>query len=303
MFSQYKALIKPFRGALSYLANYSEYLGLILVSSILRAMSLDRASAFMGTSWRVIAPLTKRHERARQHLQTAFPELSKQQQDTILLQMWENLGRVAAETLLLDQLIAQPERATIIDQNVLDNATSKSKACVYVTLHAGNWEVAGLRTDAIGNGIAGVYQALSNKRSEDFLMRRRLPLYKYGLFQKSHSTGPKLMSVLKQGGSVAFVADVRDKRGVQIKFMGNEATATHIPALLARAFKVPLVAIYAQRTNGSHFNIRAQEIPVSITKNRTQDALVTTQAIHDCFENWIKEDPGAWMWIMRKWFT
>ncbi|WP_310620004.1 lysophospholipid acyltransferase family protein [Flexibacterium corallicola] len=277
-----------------------EWVGLILMSGILHLMPLDLASGFMGKLWEIVAPRTKRQIRAKANLLAAYPEINGDDADKIMKGVWNNLGRVAAETVLLDRFISDKERVTLINPEIITHACQGGNA-VFVTMHSGNWELVGLRAGDLGIELAGVYQALSNPLSEAFLMKQRVNFYRKGLFSKGHDTARKLIAVLRSGGSPCFVADVRDKRGVKVQFFNQTAKATHIPALLARNSNRPLIAIRSIRTKGSHFEIEAVRIPYPVTKDKKADSIVATQAIHDQFEDWIREKPTQWMWILKKW--
>ena len=277
----------------------AEWLALKLFGGILGSMPLDWASAFMGNLWRVIAPMTHRHARAKAHIMAAFPEMTHNEADKIIRDMWENLGRVAAETVLLSKIHKDPSRVTYVNPEVLD--PSVGEGAVLVTMHYGNWEVIPDKSEARGLPVAGIYQKLKNPYSEEYLINKRKFLYKLGLYRKSHNTGAKIVSILRKKGSLAFVADVRDIRGVKIQFFNQRAAATHIPAALARSMNKRLVAVRSLRTKGARFEVMGKEIPVARTNDRVQDALTTTQAVHDQFEEWIREEPSQWMWFMRKW--
>ncbi|MDX5593893.1 lipid A biosynthesis acyltransferase [Pseudovibrio sp. SPO723] len=278
-----------------------EWLALVCVSSLLGLMPLDTASALMGKAWRFFAPMTERHPRAVDHIRKAYPEMSAEEADQTIRKMWEHLGRVAAETLLLDRLFAARDRVSFKNPEILEKIKASDAGCVFVTMHGGNWEVVGMESGRLGLPIAGVYQALANPLSDEYLAAKRRPIYQLGLFHKSHRTAQKLISIIRKGGSTAFVADVRDRRGVEITFFGQKAYATHIPAYLARAGNVPVIAVRAIRTKGARYVIEGKDVPVPRTDNKKQDAIDGTQAIHDQFEAWIREDPSQWMWILKKW--
>jgi KDO2-lipid IV(A) lauroyltransferase len=277
----------------------AEWLVLRFIGGILRSMPLDWSSAFMGNMWRLIAPMTHRHARAKAHIMAAYPEMTLNEADKIVRDMWENLGRVSAETVLLSKIHKDPSRVTYVNPEVFE--PSVGEGAVLVTMHSGNWEVVSDKAEELGLPLAGVYQKLKNPYSEEYLVGKRNFLYKLGLFCKGHDTGTKIISILRKKGSVAFVADVRDHRGVKIEFFKQPSAATHIPAALARTMNKRLIAVVARRKKGSRFDIIAKEIPVARTKDRVQDAITTTQAVHDQFEEWIREEPSQWMWIMKKW--
>src|SRR5207247_9471914 len=60
-------------------------------------LPLDWASALGGALARRIGPSLSISERARRNLRRAFPHLSEIAIERIVIEMWDNLGRVAAE--------------------------------------------------------------------------------------------------------------------------------------------------------------------------------------------------------------
>ncbi|HEX2116946.1 MAG TPA: lauroyl acyltransferase, partial [Alphaproteobacteria bacterium] len=65
--------------------------------ALLRLIPVQAASAIGGAVARTIGPLIGVTRRARKNLLNAFPEKSPDEIETIIRDMWENLGRVVAE--------------------------------------------------------------------------------------------------------------------------------------------------------------------------------------------------------------
>src|SRR5579863_3420116 len=68
-----------------------------------RLMGLDAASALGGFIGRVFFARTRVTKRARDNLASAFPEKSAAERETIIRDMWDNLGRTVAEYAHLDK--------------------------------------------------------------------------------------------------------------------------------------------------------------------------------------------------------
>ncbi len=276
-----------------------EWLGLKAVLMLFRLMPLDTASWLSGAIWRRVAPFNSRHKRALDNLHAAFPEKTRAECEAIARDMWENLGRVMAETLLLDRLVRDESRFTYdveAARTAIDGGGS-----VIVSMHSGNWEVCALGGIHAGHQPAGVYQAMKNPLSDEEIHRLRAPLYPSGLFSKGHDTARRLLAIVRQGGMCAFLADLRDLRGIQVPFFGRPAHATSFPATIARANKVPLIVCRVVRCEGAQFRIEAKPVAYKITTDKSTDVAAATVAYHRQFEEWIREDPGQWMWILRKW--
>ena len=90
-------------------------------------MPLDIATQLSAWCWRRLAPIVnpKRHNRALDNLRIAFPEKSEEERKSIALEHWENLGRVMAETMRIDQVVADPSRLTIRNPEVFQRYASK----------------------------------------------------------------------------------------------------------------------------------------------------------------------------------
>jgi KDO2-lipid IV(A) lauroyltransferase len=277
-----------------------EYWGFRAVAAVARALPLDTASAVSGWLWRAIAPQLRRHRRARLNLAAAMPELTEAERERILREMWETLGRTFAEAFHLDTLHADRSRIAITIEPALMELM-RGGGFVLASLHTGNWEVCGVAARRSGLRIAGVYQSLKNPLVDDFVTSMRAPFYPLGLFSKGHDTVFKLMRILRSGGDVAVLADLRENRGVGVPFFGRPAPSNPFPALMARSQNVPLVAIRVVRLDGAHFEVQGERVPVTRTGDRSADVAATTAALHAIFERWIRERPAQWMWGHRRW--
>lgn len=282
---------------IKYAFEYSALRGLV---GFLHLLPIDFASWLMGTVWRLIAPHLRRHERALRHLAAAYPEKSSAEIETIANAMWMQLGRTFAESLMIERIV----RAGRIDDRsgaVLDAVKASGKGIVFVSLHTGNWELIITPTVARGIKAAGVYQRMKNPKVDDYVVLARRDRYPRGLFAKGGDIGRKLMRIVRDGGAVALLADLRDRRGVAVPFFGRPAPSTPFPALLARSNDAILLAARTVRTQGVHFFIDAEVIDVPRTANRDADIEEATRKIHVRFEAWIREHPEQWMWAHRRW--
>lgn len=278
-----------------------EALGFDVGAGLLRALGPDRASDLMGGLWRHIAPLNKRHKRARAHLIQHLPEKSGDEIDVLLDQMWDNLGRTMAEAFHLPALLADPARFEIDDATREAAARAKREGAVFVSLHMGNWELASPLLDQLGLPVAGVYQRIRNPLIDQRATAARAPFYRLGLYAKGPETARRLLRIIGDRGTVTIMADLRDLGGVAVPFFAEPAPSTIFPALLARGRNVPLFAGVVQRRAGATFRVLTREVPVARTGERDADIAATTSAIQAQFEAFIREAPGQWMWGHRRW--
>ncbi|WP_205470443.1 lipid A biosynthesis acyltransferase [Breoghania sp. L-A4] len=279
----------------------AEYAALRLLGAAIRAMPLDMASSVIGWSWRTLAPLTGRHARALEHIGAAYPSMPQAERETLSRDMWENLGRIMAETFQLDRMIDSPGRYTYDLDGVADVLRDRTRGCVIVSLHTGNWEIVAQPAETFGLRTAGVYQALSNPLSDAWLTKLRAGLFPGGLYAKGHDTARRMLSHVRSGGAIAFLADHRDVRGIQVPFFGRPAYANPFPVMLARSCGVPVVAVRVIREGGVHFRFAGEIVEIPRDGDRREDIAAGTAMVHGVFERWIREYPAQWMWIHRKW--
>ena len=177
---------------------------------------------------------------------------------------------------------------------LLDPLKRVGTGIVFVSLHTGNWEFAITPTVVRGIKAAGVYQRMKNPKVDDYVVFARRDRYPRDLFAKSATTGRILLRVVRQGGSVAMLADLRDRRGIFVPFFEQLAPTSTFPALLCRSSDATLVAARTVRTAGVGFRIEVQEVAVPRTVDR--DAEAATRQVHALFEQWIGEHPELWTW-------
>jgi KDO2-lipid IV(A) lauroyltransferase len=282
--------------------------GLFLAAlGLFRLLPLDWAVNLCAWVWRIIGPRSRRHARALDNLKRAFPDMADAEHDRIALAMWDNMGRVVAETMLLDRILKQPERMEIVNRDHVTSLMAQPRRQIGVTLHMGNWEFAAWGCAACGGKPAGVYRQLENRHVDRMLRRHRENLYSGGLFTKGtvHDKSPggqrtaRLMTdFVRQGGNLAFVIDQVDRRGIAIPIFGGEAKFTPVPAMIARHVGARIWVARARRIGkATRFLVELKELEVRRTKNRQADVHAATAAIFRQFELWIREAPEQWLWF------
>ena len=167
--------------------------------------------------------------------------------------------------------------------------------------HQGNWEVAPMGLVRIGRGSAGLYQRVKNPLVDAFLLDARAPYYPAGLFAKGPATPIRLMRLLKRGGCLAMLADLRDHNGVKVPFFGKEAPSTPFPALMARNLGIPLFAGIIVREPGVRFRLSVEKIAIPVTDDKDADILAATANLQAAFERSIRAHPEQWMWAHQRW--
>lgn len=277
-----------------------EYAALRLTGRLFRGLGADRASAFSGKLWEVLAPYTHRHPAALRHLEVAFPEKSAEEREEIARDVWNNLGRTFAEALLIRELGRDSARIKIKSPDVMKKIARVKGRVVVTSMHYANWELIAPVFKAAGFPMAFIYQQVNNPLSERRLRRLRLNFFSGGVYPKGDTAPRRLIAWLKGGNPVLILADQRTG-DLPMKFFGYDAPSTPLPAFMARSFDAPLIAARMVRTHGAHFELYLEEIKVPKSTEAKKDVEKASQAIQSVFEGWIRERPGQWMWAHRRW--
>ncbi len=287
-----------------------EYVVLRLVIGAIRLFPLDLAAKISARLWQFFGPLTRRHKRALANLALAFPDKTPEEREAIAMEMWDNLGRVAAETMQIDRILAQaPERIELETDFFIHRYKGKMGSIIVVGMHFGNWEIAAWPLTLCDANMAGVYRLVKNPYVDDYLQSQRGDLYPSGLVSRGRSaiqeagfeTARLLSNHIRDGGRLGFLADRYDRHGLEVPFFGQNAKSTSFPAMLARRFGARLWMGRCIRVGrATKFKVRVREIKVPRTQDSEADIRWITSAIQSQYEEWIREAPGQYMWINRR---
>jgi KDO2-lipid IV(A) lauroyltransferase len=282
-------------------ARYAaEYLLLRVLVGLLNILPLDFGSWLMGAVWGFIAPRLRRHEIALRHLTAAYPAKTSDEIEGMARSMWTQLGRTFAESLMIERIV-EAGRLEDCTGPLIRKVKASGKGVVFVSLHTGNWELVIIPTITGGIQAAGVYQSMKNPEVDRYVALMRRGRYPRGLFTKGAGTARKLMRIVREGGAVALLADLRETGGLLVPFFERLAPSTTFPASLARANNALLVAARVVRTRGVHFRIEAEVLQAPETADRDADVSEATRGIHSLFERWVREYPEQWMWAHLRW--
>jgi len=125
------------------LRHYLEAAGFFLVMGFFRLFNIDRASSVGGWIGRNLVAPTPFSRRAIVNLRQAFPEKSEAEIRTIVIAMWDNLGRVMAEYPHLDEIRwrGSSPRVELTGIENVEAAKARGKGLIILSGHLANWEV------------------------------------------------------------------------------------------------------------------------------------------------------------------
>jgi Kdo2-lipid IVA lauroyltransferase/acyltransferase len=284
----------------SVLRDRIEYAALRTAVLLLRALPVEVASSLMGRAWRVYGPRSEKHRRALENLSIALPHLTDEERERIALDQWENLGRVSAESFLMDTFVREQDRSRLTIDSVVEEKLRAPGGIVFASMHSANWEVGAMPLQRYRT-LAGLYQEIKNPLVDAYVAELRKRVFTGGVFAKGIKTPGHVMRWIREGNAICMLADHREGRGIDVTVFGRRTKANPFPAMVARRLGVPLIAGRALRMPGSRFTVELVEIPVPVSDDAPADVAAATQSLQEQFETWIRDRPGEWMWVQDRW--
>ncbi|NBB16144.1 lipid A biosynthesis acyltransferase [Caulobacter sp. SLTY] len=270
---------------------------------LMRLMPTDFASDVGGALFRLLGPLTKTHKLAWQNLILAFPEKDEAWRRQILKEQWDSNGRTVFEFPQMDRIRPSTGRVELVNAERMEEIRTGGKPVVFVSGHLSNWEV--MPAAIVDSGVVCqmTYRAANNpyvdKRIRDSRAR-----YGVQLFAPKGGDGAReLLEGMKKGESVALMNDQKFNRGgVSVPFFGRQVMAAPGPSRLALRFGTVLQPMSVQRLKGARFRAVVHD-PIAIpdTGDKSADIAAGVAAITRFVEERVRERPGEWFWVHRRW--
>ncbi|HYE45238.1 MAG TPA: lysophospholipid acyltransferase family protein [Caulobacter sp.] len=270
---------------------------------LMRLMPTDFASDLGGALFRLLGPLTKTHRLAWQNLILAFPEQDEAWRQEILRQQWDSNGRTVFEFPQMDRIRPSTGRVELVNAERMRAIREGGKPVVFVSGHLSNWEV--MPAAIVDSGVVCqmTYRAANNPYV-DRRIRESRARYGVQLFAPKGGDGAReLLEGMKKGESVALMNDQKFNRGgVAVPFFGREVMAAPGPSRLALRFGTVLQPMSVQRLKGARFRAIVHDpIEVPDTGDKTADIAAGVAAVTRFVEERVRERPGEWFWVHRRW--
>lgn len=292
------------RGSLAHL----EYAGFRTLRAALSRLPLDSAVR-IGAAMGPLAMTLDRRNRAvaMRNLEIAFPEMTLQARDAILLGMYRNWGRMAAEWAHFRDLTRSniAQYVSYEAREHWDEAMRRSagRGILTFTGHFGNFELLSVGHALYGNPIALVNRPLRNVFIGAEVDSRREVAGVHLIPRQGASRG--ILRSLHANMMVAIPLDLDVREGVFVDFFSLKACTTDAVARLAMKTGAPVLPAFMVR-EGSSTRHRITCLPlidIIRTDDREESARENTQRMMAAFEQMVRRYPEHWNWIHRRWKT
>lgn len=268
---------------------------------VLRVLPFSWASGLGGFLGRTFGPLLKKSGVARKNLHLAFPEKSTAEIETLVREVWDTLGRAAFEFPLMDRLLAGPDRARVEveGREHLDAALNSGKPVLFFGAHLGSWELIPMSTMLFGFDANTFYRAPNNPLLLKLFTTRKI---RGEVIPKGAPGAKRAFTLLKRGENLGILVDQKLNDGISVPFFGRDAMTGTALAEFGLRFDAPMVPVQCVRLPGARFKLIFHPVlNVVKTDVRKDDVKTVMTDVNAMMENWIRETPGQWLWLHKRW--
>ena len=224
-----------------------------------RALGPATASNLGGHVARTIGPWLPVSRIARANLSRALPELDARARRRVLLGVWENLGRTAAEMPHVGALrrTADGPGWECEDDTVLRALRDHGGPAILFSGHLANWEIGLPVAASLGLTVSWFYRAASNPAADAAIqdMRRGATGAEVPMFAKGSAGAREALAHLRRGGVLGMLVDQKLNEGVAVPFFGRPAMTTPALAQFALRFRCPVIPVYSVRLGPARFRV------------------------------------------------
>lgn len=285
-------------GRLEYLA-YRAGSGLL---SILPEPAVRRLGRWAGRlAWRRAG---YRRDMAVRHMRRVLSGAGAEEVEAAAEEVFAAYGRYWAEILWFRprRFAEVRSRMSTSGLEYVRAARAAHRPMIIALPHIGNWEMAGVLAGEEGVRITAVAEALANRRAADWFTGMRARLNVGVVLAEGAGVMRSLLSFLRQGHTIALVADRNiGGRGIEVEFFGEKTSLPAGPAVMAlRTGAVLLPCASYFEPGAGHRVVVLPPVP-DPGEGAADRAGAMTRELARRFEELIRAVPAQWHLVQPNW--
>ena len=267
---------------------------------IFKFLGLKISSFFGGILGNIFGPLFRSKKLIQSNILKALPNLNEIQIKNITHKMWNNYGRILSEYMFIKKFREKKFNKNIIieGQDILEKIKYEKKPVIFISGHFNNFELMAMQIEMSGIDLATIYRPLNNIFINVIMEKIRKKYICKNQIKKGMQGMRELLSMFKNGTSVALMIDQRVSEGIKSNFFGTKAYTTTIPAQFVKKFNCKIVPIYIERVFDINFKIYVEK-PIEYQKDDSLEKI--TQDLNLRLEKMILKNPSQWIWSHNRW--
>ncbi len=246
---------------------------------------------------RLLAPVFGINKRIRSNLHHIWPNISDAEMTRLCNEVSDNSARLLVESFITGTFVKHARRARFGGggKTILLNALEAQQPVILVSGHFGNYQAIRVLLGDLGHKTAAIYRPMNNAYTNTRYIKNMNKIA-----TPNHPRGLKgtknLLQHLRKGGAIALLNDQAAGEGSILTFMGKPALTMTSAAEFALKYNALLFPYYGTRLpNGVDFEIEVEPPIVA------SDPATMTQDLNDSLEARVRDHPGQWFWMHRRW--
>lgn len=272
-----------------------------------RMLGTERASRIGGWLARRVGPFLPAHRTAMSNLRAAFPERDEPALRGVAAQAWDNLGRTGAEYAHLHTLFdfdpgdPATQRMAVEGEGHFADLRDDGKAGLIFSAHLANWELPAICAARYGLDATAIFRPPNDAATASLVQEVRRQTMG-GLAAAGQGAVFAMQGVVERGGHLGQLIDQHFTRGVVVEFFGRPVLVNPLLGKLARHYECPVHGVRVVRRPDARFRLELTP-PLDLPRDAQGDIDVqgAMQAMTRVVEGWIRENPGQWLWMHRRW--
>lgn len=281
----------------------------ILLRGLIGVLNLLPKRAALALGWLIGAffffVLRWRANEAERRLADVYGErFAPAQRRQIAWKSFRNICFNAVEAARFHRLKPKDIRQMPVYQTIeiLHAANRKDGPLIIATIHAGNWDLAGVASKLDGMPIFSIARRQKNPLTDDLLNRMRNATGMEVVLNDSRVL-QNVVRKLKNGNVLAILPDVRSRTpGLPVDFLGGQANLGPGAALFAQMTPCPIYPVVISRHGWTRHDAR---VFAPIRPDPAADKKADRQRMMDemmaLFDRAIADDPAQYFWFNKRW--
>ena len=266
-----------------------------LIGRILGIKISRKVFAFLFS---LLGPFIKSKKIVNNNLKIFFEKNSKFKKDEIIKNMWKNYGMTFIEYIFLDNFFKKKTEVEVIGEINLADVIRENNPVIFISGHFANFELMSMEITKKNISLATIYRPLNNIFLNPFMEYLRKKYICKNQIKKGINGVKEAIEFIKQKYSIALMIDQRVSEGEKIRFFGQPALTTTLPAQIATKYKMKIIPVFIERLTNNKFKIEFQK---EIDPKNFENKLDLTKKLNEVLENMIVRNPNQWIWTHNRW--
>lgn len=286
--------------------EWCEYAAVWAILKFLGVLPRSVSRAFAAGLARCLLACSPRLQRAAMtNLRIAFPDWPDARRRTVIRDMAQQLGWMAAEFARFPRLNANNISEIVAREGFehFEAARARGRGVIFLTGHMSAWELAPFAQALYGQPLSFLARGIKNERVDALVNRYRCLSGNQPI--EKNTSARAVLRVLGEGGTVGILADQNTSvdEGVFVDFFSIPACATTGLARVARHTGAAVLPGFLHWDAGLRKYVLTFEpaLPFQVTQNEEADIRANTALCARVIENYVRAYPEQWFWLHKRW--